>query len=92
MKNESDSACMECHSCFKTTNVLFQIIIELGESVNQQQLLVKFTQDLVSVVAQKAAALPDNEHLLSGQLEEMSLDVTVLVFDKDDITATIACR
>ncbi|KAK3739845.1 hypothetical protein QZH41_009088 [Actinostola sp. cb2023] len=68
-----------------------KILLELVECVKQQQLLVKFSQDLVSIVSQKAAALPDNEYLLSGQLEEMSLDVTVLVFDNDDVTSKQAC-
>ncbi|XP_032222548.2 dynactin subunit 1 isoform X2 [Nematostella vectensis] len=68
-----------------------KVQVSLVECVQQQGLLLKFCQDLVSVAAQKAATLPDNEHLLSGQLEEMAMDVAVLVYEKEDVSAYKAC-
>lgn len=45
---------------------------------------VQFVYEYVCIVHEKATALPDNEGLLSGQLEEMSQDVSILVFEDAD--------
>lgn len=51
----------------------------------QQNLELKFCQELAAAVAQKASSLADNEHLLSGQLDELASDIAVLIFETDEI-------
>lgn len=45
---------------------------------------VQFVHEYICIVQEKAATLPDNEVLLSGQLEEMSQDVSILVFEDEN--------
>lgn len=51
----------------------------------QQSLELRFCQELATAVAQKTSSLADNEHLLSGQLDELASDSAVLVFETDEI-------
>lgn len=61
------------------------------ESITQQMLdvmedqnsLVKYMQDLASVLSLKSEQLSDGENLLTGDLEESAQDCITLVFEKD---------
>ncbi|CAH3122952.1 unnamed protein product [Pocillopora meandrina] len=57
----------------------------LIECARQQNLELKFCQELTAAVTQKASSLGDNENLLSGQLDELASDVAVLVFETDEV-------
>ncbi|KAJ7336604.1 Dynactin subunit 1 [Desmophyllum pertusum] len=57
----------------------------LIDCIKQQNLELKFCQELAAAVAQKASSLADYEDLLSGQLDEMASDIAVLVFETDEV-------
>lgn len=62
---------------------------EIQESLiacaKQQNLQLKFCQKLAMVVAHKGSRLVDNEHLLSGQLDDLASSVSAAVFETDEI-------
>ncbi|CAB4009949.1 Hypothetical predicted protein, partial [Paramuricea clavata] len=58
----------------------------LLECVKTYEKTVQFVYEYMCIVHEKAAALPEDESLLSGQLEEMSQDVGILVFENDTDT------
>ncbi|XP_057292074.1 dynactin subunit 1-like isoform X2 [Hydractinia symbiolongicarpus] len=57
---------------------------DILDALQEQGVLVRYVQDLASVLSLKSAQLPEGELLLSGHLEESSQDCVTLVYERDD--------
>jgi len=56
---------------------------DLLEQLQEQSLLVRYAQDLASVLSLKASSLAEDEKMLSGDLGESATDCITLIYEKE---------